>query len=306
MTQKQALILSVTAAIAWGTSYLFMKIGLAGVPPMTIVALRCTIAFVVAAPFFFRRLLRVDRRTLVHSAVLGALLAVVFLCLLYGVAGTSASAAGFLVSTTVVFVPLIQMAVSRHLPPVEILLSIAVVTAGLFLMNGGDLSGMDAGALFCLLGGLLYAVDVLLTDRFVKGDDAISLWVLQLGFAGAFAGAGAFLFERPVLPQTTAQWGAILGLAVLCSAYGFIVQTVVQQVISAEAAGFLVSLEPVFSALFGFIFLQERLSFMATLGAALILLSVFVANSDFITRRLADRNDHVGETGMAEGRTGSL
>lgn len=260
MTKKQALLLSTTASLAWGTSYIFMKLGLTGVPPMTIVMLRCGIAFAATALIFRRRLRRITRRTVLRSAVLGALLAGIFLSLLYGVANTTASAAGFLVSTAVIFVPIIEMFITRRLPQIEIILGVIAVTTGLLLMNGGSFSGLNAGALFCLLGGILYAVDVILTERFVKESDAISLGVLQMGFAAAFAAAGAFWFEQPVLPQSGIQWIAILGLALICTAYGFIVQAVVQQHVSSEAAGFLFSLEPVFSALFGFLFLQERLA----------------------------------------------
>ena len=52
---------------------------------------------------------------------------------------------------------------------------------------------------------------------------------------------------------------AVLGLALLCTAYGFILRPVAQKYTTPEHVGFLFSLEPVFSAIFGFLFLRERL-----------------------------------------------
>ena len=51
-----------------------------------------------------------------------------------------------------------------------------------------------------------------------------------------------------------------------------------QKYTTPEHVGFLFSLEPVFSAIFGFLFLRERLHPITYLGAALVLLSVPVAN----------------------------
>ncbi len=45
MTQRQANLILTTVSLAWGISYIFMKLGIDGMPPSTIVALRCGIAF---------------------------------------------------------------------------------------------------------------------------------------------------------------------------------------------------------------------------------------------------------------------
>lgn len=63
----------------------------------------------------------------------------------------------------------------------------------------------------------------------------------------------------------------------LSSAYGFVVQTVVQQYTTPENTGFLFSLEPIFAAIFSFIFLHEKLTEMGYLGAIFILAGVFTA-----------------------------
>ena len=70
----------------------------------------------------------------------------------------------------------------------------------------------------------------------------------------------------------------MLGLALVCSAFGFVMQPVAQRCTTPEHTGLLFALEPVFSALFAFVFLHELLSAKGWLGAALVLFSVLLVS----------------------------
>ena len=77
--------------------------------------------------------------------------------------------------------------------------------------------------------------------------------------------------------MTPGEVAVVVALALICSAYGFITQTLVQPHVPAETTGFAFSLEPVCSAVFSFFLVGEVLSPIAFLGAALILTGVMVA-----------------------------
>ncbi|MCZ8513871.1 EamA family transporter [Paenibacillus filicis] len=96
MTQKQANLILASVSLAWGVSYLFMKLGVDGMSPSTIVALRCGIAFLVTALIFMNKMVKVGAKTLRYASISGALLFGIFFMLLYGVQHTSATSAGFL------------------------------------------------------------------------------------------------------------------------------------------------------------------------------------------------------------------
>ncbi|WP_235852070.1 EamA family transporter [Niallia nealsonii] len=74
MTQKQANLLLATVSISWGTSYIFMKICLDTLSPITIIALRFGIACMVMMVIFHKKVIPVDAKTLTYSAIVGALL----------------------------------------------------------------------------------------------------------------------------------------------------------------------------------------------------------------------------------------
>lgn len=93
-------------AMAWGSSYLLMKIGLDGIPPFCIIALRFGIAFIAVLLLFFEKFRKTTKCVMMKGAVLGLFLFGLFAFLMHGLQTTSASNGGFLTSTTVVLVPI--------------------------------------------------------------------------------------------------------------------------------------------------------------------------------------------------------
>ncbi|PKG22677.1 DMT family transporter [Niallia nealsonii] len=279
MTQKQANLILATVSMAWGTSYIFMKLGVDAIPPLTIVVLRCGIAFILMAVIFSKKIIRIDAKALKYSAIMGALLCGIFIGLVYGVKNTTASTAGFLTSTTVILVPVLQIFITRKLPSKKTLFGVMIVSVGLAFLTIKDDFSISIGAIYCLLAAFLYAIHIIVTNYFVQEVDALQLAIFQLGFATLYATIGTFIFETPVLPHDKIHWFAILGLALICSAYGFVMQPIAQKYTTPESVGFLFSLEPVFTAIFAFIFLQEIIMIQEYLGALFILVGVFLANS---------------------------
>lgn len=277
MIQKHAKLFSATVPLAWGMSYLFVALGASEIPAIELVSLRCGLAFVALVLLFFRHLQKTfSWKMMIYSAFAGLLLFAVFYGLVVGVVDTSASTAGFLASTTVVIVPIIQAMMTRKIPDLKIIVAILIVLSGLFLLTGADLSQFNFGAIMCLMAAALYAIYIILSKYFVERVDAMSLGIWQLGFSSLYALVGTLLLETPVLPHTGKVWMAILGLALVCSAYGWVMQTVVQSYISAEFTSIMFSLEPIFTAIFAFLFFGERLAGLSYLGTLLIFLGVLI------------------------------
>ncbi|MEI5893574.1 DMT family transporter [Bacillus cereus] len=281
MTQKQANLLLATVSIGWGTSYIFMKLLADTASPFTVVALRFGIAFLIMIIIFNKKLISVNTKLLGYSAIVGLLLCGIFISLMYGMKTTSASSAGFLTSTTVILVPVLQTLITRKLPRKEVIYGVITVSIGLALLTIKDDFTFAFGSTLCLLAALLYGIHIVITNYFVQKVDAFQLGIFQLGFAFLFALVGNFIFEMPVLPSGVIGWSAILGLAIICSAYGFVMQPIAQKYTTPESTGFLFSLEPVFSAIFSFIFLNENMGVQGYLGALLILAGVLIANTSF-------------------------
>jgi drug/metabolite transporter (DMT)-like permease len=281
MTQTRANWILATVSMGWGLSYILMKLCVDTIPALSIVALRFGIAFFAMMLIFRKKVFHVDAKTLKYSSIVGLLLWGIFITLMYGIKHTTASTAGFLTSTTVILVPILQVIITRRLPSKRISLGILIVSLGLALLTIEEDFSLASGSLFCLAAAFLYAVHIIVTNHFAREVDTLQLGIYQLGFATLFAAIGTFCFESPVLPQEVIHWIAILGLAFICSAYGFVMQPIAQKYTTPESTGFLFSLEPVFSAIFAFAFLQENMGLQGYTGAIIILLGVFTATVTF-------------------------
>lgn len=293
-TQRQADLMIALIAIAWGSSYLMMQVGLSSIPPFGMVALRFGIAFVAVALVFRTRLRELTAGVVWRGAVLGFLLCVFFGLLMYGLKTTPASTAGFLTSAKVVIVPIIVSVWTRRAPSRATLLGIVVCTVGLALLTLNGPMSMGAGAVLCLSGSAVYALQIVMTDAYSRREDALLLGICQLGFAAAFGTVFNLAFEGPVLPQSPVEWGAVLGLALVCSAFGFAMQPVAQSRTTATHASLLFSLESVSSAVLSFVFLGEVMAPQCYLGCLLILASVILAS-------LADGKPEASGSARAKG-----
>ncbi|UQZ36582.1 EamA family transporter [Paenibacillus sp. PK3_47] len=274
MKPLKAELMLLVVTMFWGSSYLFMKMGLDTLGEFNLIALRFGLAFILAAALFHKRLRRIDARTLKYGALLGFLLLGVFTCITFGLKTTTTSNAGFLVALTVIFVPMIEVLVfkKKTAPPQIFGAVLAITGIGLLTLNASLHIG--PGDLLCILSALFYAVQILVTGKAVKTCDTLNLGILQLGFAGGYALVLSAIFETPALPSTLPGWTAILALGILCSACGFIMQPIAQKYTSPARTGLIFALEPVFAAFFGYWFVGEQLSMQGYAGAALVLLGI--------------------------------
>ncbi|MDR6723681.1 drug/metabolite transporter (DMT)-like permease [Paenibacillus amylolyticus] len=273
---RRADIQMLLATVIWGSSYLFMKSGLESMQELNLVAFRFAIAFIAAAVIFHRRLFRMDVRTFVAGAVMGTALFAAFVFITYGVQRTTTSQAGFLISLAVIFVPILTTAIHRRMPDRRLMMSIIVAVTGLGLLTLQHELSLHTGDILCIVAALIYAIYIMIAGKFTPKHDPLTLGTVQLGVAAIWGIVATFLFESPRLPDSPESWAAILGLGVLCSGIGYILQTLAQRHASPTRTSLIFSLEPLFAAAFAFSFQGETLTLQGYTGAALMLVGVLI------------------------------
>ena len=154
-TQHRADALIGLVAMAWGSSYLLMKVGLGAIPPFSLIALRFLIAFFAVSLLFREKIKQTTPRTLLRGSILGLFLFGLFAFLIHGMQTTSTSNAGFLTSTTVVLVPVFHALITRRLPNRPIVIGTLLTMTGIGFMTLQQSMTLHSGDVLCLIGAVV-------------------------------------------------------------------------------------------------------------------------------------------------------
>ena len=275
--QLQANFLIVLVALFWGSPYFLTKMAVAELELFNLTALRFGTAFIITALFFFKRIRNADRTVIKYSIILGVLAVIAVLSMTFGVQYTTASNAGFLISLSVVMIPLISVVVLKKRIKAKLLLSVILATIGIVCLTLNEQLTINKGDILCILCATSFAVQVLIMERIPKSADSVAIGALQLGITAVVNFILSFFLENFTVPRDFKVWGVIVILGVFCTAFCYIIQIYALKNTSAIQAGIILSLEPVFSAIFAYIFLGELLSKQGYIGAILLFISVILA-----------------------------
>ena len=276
--QRRADLMLLLATSFWGISNCLTAICLRDMQPLTLNAFRFITAFLVLGFVFRKNLRRVSRVTVKYSILVGLSLVIVYTSLTYGVMYTSVSNAGFIGAMTVLFTPLFEFILYRKKPGKKFSFALLLCLIGIAMLTLNETLKPALGDIICLLVPTFYAVDLMLTEKAVADPevDPLALGVCDLAVVGVVMLVLSLLVETPALPQSPKVWVSALFLGIFCSGVCLVLQSVYQKDTTATRAGLIFTLEPVFSAIFAFFLLGERLGVKGYIGAALMLMSLVV------------------------------
>jgi drug/metabolite transporter (DMT)-like permease len=286
--------LMVALSIARGSSFLFSKHLLGSMEPLNLLGIRFQLAFLILFLLFSRKIItdvKANPCVIYASLLLGG---VYFFCMaaeLIGLQYTTASTCSFLENSAIVIVPILEAILLRRFPKPVIIVSTVITFIGIGLIvlrgatggtsdGGGFIPGSHPGLgeILCMIAALTYAAAIIITDRVSKKYDPLTLGILYVGFMGLMGLAASFLFETPRLPQGGSEWLMLFVLAVLCTAFGFTIQPVAQKPLSSETAGIICAINPLTTAVLGWLLMGDALGLSGIVGAALILVGIILPN----------------------------
>lgn len=270
-------------AMIWGAAFVAQSVGMDYVEPFTFLTCRNLLGFAVLLPVI--RLL--DRRKAGAATSksnktlwIAGLFCGIFLFggsalqqlgLLYTTAGKS----GFFTSLYIILVPICGLFLGKKPSPV-IWFSTLLAVGGLYLLCQGGLA-LGPGELFTLASALCFALHILVIDHFSSQVDGVRLSCLQFLVVALLSGAVMLLTEAPSWRSILQCWLPICYTGLLSSGAGYTLQIIAQAYTEPTTASLLMSLESVFSVLFGWLLLQQRLTISEFLGCTLVFTGVLLA-----------------------------
>ena len=278
------LLLLLTAMI-WGAAFVAQSVGADNVGAFTFLASRSWLAGVALLPLVAVMRRKTDRpsagsgdrRTLVTGGLLcGFFLFIASAAQQIGIATTTTAKAGFLTALYVIIVPILSIVVRKRVP-VRVWISALIAVTGLYLLCMKGRFSLEAGDAMELLCAFLFACHIMIIDRFSPKTDGVAMSCIQFFACALFSTVCALLFEHPHWAQIRAALLPILYAGIFSSGVGYTLQIISQKNLHPTVASITMSLESVFSAVFGWILLHQALNGREILGCLLMFSAIILA-----------------------------
>ena len=260
-------VLLVAVTAVWGWTFVVVQdaIALYGVVPF--LAGRFLLAGVALTPVYARRL---TRGTLLVGCGIGVVLAAAYLFQTAGLLFTTPTNTGFITGLFVVFAPLADRLLFGTDLSRPVIVAAVLSLVGMALLAGGGLAGPNWGDLLTLLCAVALGLHIALLSRYAASYDAGALTLAQiLAVALIFVVMWPFLGAVSLPPPGV--WVALIATGVVASALAYLAQTTAQQHIPAARTAIIMTMEPVFAAIFGYWLAGDRLVALQIFGGVLIL-----------------------------------
>jgi len=261
--------------VVWGATFPVLKIATEHLSGIETSALR----FLMAAACMVPWAVRAPRKAWLDGAVLGALVLFSYVAQAYGLQFISSNRSAFLTSLNVLMVPLFGVVIGNVLQwRVVVAALLACAGIGLMSWDGGDHLIADASTVLSAAG---YAVYVILLSARAGRHEARTLaatqivWMAVMGCLWMVVDAQGTDRLQTLTTRVNSEifWGlAYLGL--VATAGMLFLQALAQRHVSADKAALIYAMEPVFAALFAWVWLHEGLSLRAAVGAAVVVFAV--------------------------------
>jgi drug/metabolite transporter (DMT)-like permease len=215
--------------------------------------------------------------------VFGSLLYGILMLETVGVKHTSAANSGFLITISVILIPVFERVISRRSQPVMVYGATvaALVGCGLLLLSNG--LRPQPGDLIILAAALVRATQITLFGRHVSGGPQQSLSNLTLVefcvvflLATVTSGLGGSPIWEAAGSVSSKDWLLIAYLGVLGTSYSFFIQLRAARRSSSTRVGLILATEPLFATVFAVVAANERLSLLQGLGGTLIVVAAAV------------------------------
>jgi len=270
----------------WSSSFLWIKIAVQEVSPITLVAFRVLfgLLFSIIVITIQRTQIPRDFKSWLPFLILGiSNVAIPFFLISWGEQAIDSGIAAILDST----VPLFTIVIAHYLlhddkmtwPKVSGLLMGFAGVVVLMSKDIGSTIGPLLGQLAVVVASMFYAGSSVYARKSTQEASGLIRGAGPLVSSTAVMWIAAFTVEQPFkIPQLPITWIALLWLGVLGSGFAFILNYYLIHEIGPTRTTMVTYIFPLGGVILGVIFLHEQITWQVIAGAVLIIASLAVAN----------------------------
>ena len=202
-----------------------------------------------------------------------------------GIQYTTVGKAGFITTFYIIIVPLIGLFFKKYCG-ILTWIGVVVALAGLYFLCITQKLTIQRGDALILCCSVLYAGQILAIDHYNPFVDGVKMSCIQFLTGGMLGAICMFLFESPNMAMILNAAGPILYTGIMSTGVGYTLQILGQKGLNPTVAALIMSLESVFSALSGYLFLHQVLTTRELIGCALMFIAIVLAQLPDIRRKV--------------------
>jgi len=283
--------------LIWGSTWIMIKVGLEGAPPVTAAGLRFIIASVMIFSILVARRIPLPRtrRFLWLSVYLGLFqMGFPYALVYWAEQHITSGLTSILFSTMPLTVAILARIVLGDPITLRKLAGIFIGTFGtaVIFWDGISLGGPGAvwGICASLASAFFASLSSVVVKRYGESYHPLASIFLPMAIGGVLLTAGGLVVEADRdIRWDTATVGSILYLAVLGSVVAFGLYYWIIKHIDITALSYQTFIIPIVACLLGWIFLGETVTIMTALGGGLVLAGIALATFGFARRKESDR-----------------
>ena len=284
-------IMLVSAAMIWGLSFVAQKQGMEYVEGFTFNGIRSLLGAIVLIPFIVIRAVKnpvklspVEKKQSRRDNLKGILIVGLMLCIgsnlqQFAFNYIEPGRVGFITALYMLIVPLISFIVYKKKQPVTTWIGVILGVVGLYMicMGGSTSSSLGKGDILALLCSFAFALHIIVIDKFAAKIDCVVLSCGQFFVTGVISCILMFIFESPNIQSIMQAAVPILYAGIMSCGCAFTFQVIGQKYTDPTISSMLLCLESVFSVIFSFIILGERMASVEYIGCAVMFVAIIIA-----------------------------
>ena len=279
--------LLVLVAIIWGTAFVFQRVGMERIEPITFNASRMTLAALAVGMVSICQRIKptfdntekekaYSRNTVIGGICCGTFLAFASIFQQMGIVYTTAGKAGFITALYILIVPIISFLLFRKHYSWLVWFAVLLGVAGMYLLCMTEQFHLAYGDTLLCICAVLFSGHILCCDYFVCKGSPIRISSIQFITTAIISWIAAFIMESPSPEKITSAIIPILYCGIVSGGLGYTLQIVAQKHTDPTVASLLMSLESVFAVIAGTVILNEHMSTRELLGCIIMFAAIVI------------------------------
>ena len=278
--------LLILTALIWGMAFVAQSIGADSVGPFTFLATRSWLGLATLSPLIIKTFKKTplnqsQKKELLFGGICcGFFLFSASLFQQIGISTTTTAKSGFITALYMLIVPIFSVFIG-HKPNSQTWISIFIGLIGLYLLCiHGSITNITIGDWYTLICAFLFAAQILSVNHFVKNCHPILLSGMQFLTCSILASL-CIPFEASSIGNLKEALIPILYAGIFSTGIAYTLQIIGQKDLNPSIASLAMCLESVFSALGGWVILNQKLSSIEIAGCFLMFLAILFSQVSF-------------------------